>query len=147
MSLKYIKIFWPYFQSRKNWFLTGWRYTSLFEWCNLFIETKLSGRIISKNGEFIWPPRSCDLVPLDYFVRNSVTPKKAITKNLFIWVFLECIWLSKYAPTFAEREDDVYNEPTFRYFDLFIRYFFLKTFDQVLFETDIKWIFGTWSPS
>ena len=26
------------------------------------------GRLISRNGDVNWPPRSCDLTPLDYFL-------------------------------------------------------------------------------
>lgn len=32
-------------------------------------------RIISKNGDVNWPPRSCDLTPLDYFLWGAVKDK------------------------------------------------------------------------
>jgi len=32
-------------------------------------------RIISRNGDVNWPPRSCDLTPLDYFVWGAVKDK------------------------------------------------------------------------
>ena len=28
---------------------------------------KFPGRVISRNGDYNWPPRSCDLTPLDFF--------------------------------------------------------------------------------
>lgn len=32
-------------------------------------------RIISRNGDVNWPPRSCDLTPLDYFLWGAVKDK------------------------------------------------------------------------
>ena len=32
-------------------------------------------RIISRNGDVTWPPRSCDLTPLDYYVWGAVKDK------------------------------------------------------------------------
>ena len=32
-------------------------------------------RIISRGANVIWPPRSCDLTPLDYYLRGSVKDK------------------------------------------------------------------------
>lgn len=32
------------------------------------IATKFGDRIISRNSEVNWPPRSCDMTPLDYFL-------------------------------------------------------------------------------
>ena len=36
------------------------------------LETKFGGRVISRNGPVGWPPRSCDLTPLDYFLWSYV---------------------------------------------------------------------------
>ena len=33
------------------------------------------GRLISRNGDVNWPPRSCDLTQLDYFLWSAVTDK------------------------------------------------------------------------
>ncbi|KZC03964.1 hypothetical protein WN55_01224 [Dufourea novaeangliae] len=33
---------------------------------------KFPDRIISRNSAVNWPPRSCDLTPLDYFLRGYV---------------------------------------------------------------------------
>ena len=32
-------------------------------------------RIISRRGDVIWPPRSCDLTPLDYYLWGAVKDK------------------------------------------------------------------------
>ena len=32
-------------------------------------------RIISRRTEVVWPPRSCDLTPLDYYLRGVVKDK------------------------------------------------------------------------
>ena len=32
-------------------------------------------RIISRRGDFVWPPRSCDLTPLDYYLWGDVKDK------------------------------------------------------------------------
>ncbi|KOC58819.1 hypothetical protein WH47_02294 [Habropoda laboriosa] len=29
-----------------------------------------NGRVISRGGDINWPPRSCDLTPLDFFLRG-----------------------------------------------------------------------------
>ena len=31
------------------------------------LREKFPGRVISRNGDYNWPPRSCDLTPLDLF--------------------------------------------------------------------------------
>ena len=33
-----------------------------------FLQTKFHGRVISRRGDVNWPPRSCDLTPLDFFL-------------------------------------------------------------------------------
>ena len=33
------------------------------------------GRLISRDGDVNWPPRSCDLTPLDYFLWGAVKDK------------------------------------------------------------------------
>ena len=33
------------------------------------------GRVISQNGDYNWPPRSCDLTPLDFFLWDCVKDK------------------------------------------------------------------------
>ncbi|GFY10207.1 uncharacterized protein TNCV_2628861 [Trichonephila clavipes] len=39
---------------------------------NRFIERHVSDRLISRFGPVNWPPRSCDLTPLDYFLWGYV---------------------------------------------------------------------------
>ena len=36
----------------------------------------LDGRVISLNGDINWPPSSCDLIPLDYFLWSTI--KKSV---------------------------------------------------------------------
>ena len=36
------------------------------------LQTKIGERVISRNGSVGWPPRSCDLTPLDYFLCGYV---------------------------------------------------------------------------
>ena len=36
------------------------------------LETKFEERLISRNGPVGWPPRLCDLTPLDYFLWGYV---------------------------------------------------------------------------
>ena len=33
------------------------------------------GTVISRNSDYNWPPRSCDLTPLDFFLRGYVKDK------------------------------------------------------------------------
>ena len=39
------------------------------------LREKFPGRVISRNGDFDWPPRSCDLTPLDFFLWGYVKNK------------------------------------------------------------------------
>ena len=39
---------------------------------NALLKTKFDERVISRNGPVNWPPRSCDLTPLDYFLWGYV---------------------------------------------------------------------------
>ena len=41
---------------------------------------KFPGRVISRNGDVNWAPRSCDLSPLDYFLWGYV--KSQVCKNI-----------------------------------------------------------------
>ena len=47
------------------------------------LETKFGERVISRNGPVGWPPRSCDLKPLDYFlwgyIKSMVCANKPAT--------------------------------------------------------------------
>ena len=36
---------------------------------------KFPGRVISLNGDYNWPPRSCDLTPLDFFLWGYMKDK------------------------------------------------------------------------
>ena len=36
------------------------------------LKTRFAERVISRNGPVGWPPRSCDLTPLDYFLWGYV---------------------------------------------------------------------------
>ena len=39
------------------------------------LREKFRGRVISRNGDYNWPPRSCDLTPLDFFLWDYVKDK------------------------------------------------------------------------
>ena len=39
------------------------------------LRKKFPGRVISRNGDYNWPPRSCDLTPLDFFLWSYVKDK------------------------------------------------------------------------
>ena len=39
------------------------------------LHEKFPGRIISRNSEVSWPPRSCDLTPLDFFLWGHLKSK------------------------------------------------------------------------
>lgn len=39
------------------------------------LREKFPGRVISRNGDINWPPRSCDLTPLDFFLWGYVKSK------------------------------------------------------------------------
>lgn len=39
------------------------------------LRTVFEDRIISRNADVIWPPRSCDLTPLDYYLWGAVKDK------------------------------------------------------------------------
>ena len=39
------------------------------------LREKFLGRVISRNCDYNWPPRSCDLTPLDFFLRGYVKHK------------------------------------------------------------------------
>ena len=39
------------------------------------LREKFPGRVISRNGDYKWPPRSCDLTPLDFFLWGYVKDK------------------------------------------------------------------------
>lgn len=44
------------------------------------LRTKFNGRLISKRGDVNWPPRSCDLTPLDYFLWGYLKDKVYVSK-------------------------------------------------------------------
>ena len=39
------------------------------------LREKFLGRVISRKGDYNWPPRSCDLTPLDFFLWGYVKDK------------------------------------------------------------------------
>ena len=39
------------------------------------LRTVFENRIISRNSDVVWPPRSCDLTPLDYYLWEAVKDK------------------------------------------------------------------------
>lgn len=39
------------------------------------LRTKFNGRVISRHGDIHWPPRSCDLTPLDFFLWGYLKEK------------------------------------------------------------------------
>ena len=44
------------------------------------LQTKFNGRVISQRGDVNWPPRSCDLTPLDFFLWGYLKDKVYINK-------------------------------------------------------------------
>ncbi|XP_011859170.1 PREDICTED: uncharacterized protein LOC105556688 [Vollenhovia emeryi] len=44
------------------------------------LNTKFEGRVISRRGDVMWPPRSCDLTPLDFLLWGFLKGK-VYTKN------------------------------------------------------------------
>ena len=44
------------------------------------LQEKFPGRVLSRKGDVNWPPRSCDLTPLDYFPWGYVKSKVYETK-------------------------------------------------------------------
>lgn len=44
------------------------------------LRTKFPGRVISRNGDINWPPRSCDLTPLDFFLWGYLKGRVFINK-------------------------------------------------------------------
>ena len=45
---------------------------------------KFPGRVISRNGDYNWPPRSCDLTPLDFFLWGYMKDKVYADASLSI---------------------------------------------------------------
>ena len=39
------------------------------------LRTVFEDRIISRGADVVWPPRSCDLTPLDYYLQGGVKDK------------------------------------------------------------------------
>ena len=50
-----------------------------------FLRSKFPQRVISRNADFNWPPRSCDLTPVDFFLwgflKSRVYANKPQTVN------------------------------------------------------------------
>ena len=44
------------------------------------LRNKFNGRVISRNGDVNWPPRSCDLTPLDFFLWGYLKEKVYVDK-------------------------------------------------------------------
>ena len=42
---------------------------------SMFCALFLKGRIISRRADVVWPPRSCDLTPLDYYLWSAAKDK------------------------------------------------------------------------
>ena len=63
---------------RMTWTTFGFNRTAQLAIANVTIEllgTVFENRIISRNSDVNWPPRSCDLSPLDYFLWGAVKDK------------------------------------------------------------------------
>ena len=54
---------------------TGRRYYYTAEAKLNVLRPVFEDRIISRRGEVVWPPRSCDLTPLDYYLWGAVKDK------------------------------------------------------------------------
>lgn len=39
------------------------------------LQTRFEGKLLSRNGDVNWPPRSCDLTPLDFFLWDYIKSK------------------------------------------------------------------------
>ncbi|XP_075149032.1 uncharacterized protein LOC142222665 isoform X2 [Haematobia irritans] len=46
----------------------------------VLLRNKFNGRVISRNGDVKWPPRSCDLTPLDFFLWGYLKEKVYVDK-------------------------------------------------------------------
>ncbi|GFT30796.1 uncharacterized protein TNCV_759671 [Trichonephila clavipes] len=53
-------------------------------------------RLISRFGPVNWPPRSCDLTPLDYFLWGYVKSMRISHKRLTIWTTTFAVLLPIY---------------------------------------------------
>ena len=56
---------------------TGWRYVPQAETILDVLRPVFEDRIVSRRADVIWPPRSCDLKPLDfYLIKNKCYANK-----------------------------------------------------------------------
>jgi hypothetical protein len=51
------------------------------ETAELLREKKIPGRVVSRNGDQNWPPRSCDLTPCDFFLWGFVKSRVCANKQ------------------------------------------------------------------
>ena len=65
------------------------------------LETKFGERVISRNGPVAWSPRSCDLMPLDYFLWDYVKSMVYANKPATIDEFRTNVKLQQYRPIYA----------------------------------------------
>ena len=65
------------------------------------LETKFAERVNSRKGSVGWPSRSCDLMPLDYFLWGYV--KSTSHRRLMNFVRISNAQLQQYRPDFCKR--------------------------------------------
>ena len=77
-------------------------------------------RIISRRADVVWPPRSCDLTPLDYYIWGALKDKCYTDKPETIFVKLHTIdnvlknWTDRVGYCMASRGSHL-NEIIFHY--------------------------------
>ena len=62
---------WPHLQaidSERMWFQQDFATCHTSRDTIALLREKFPGRVLSRNGDQNWPPRSCDLTPCDYFL-------------------------------------------------------------------------------
>ena len=55
----------------------------------VFLRPVFEDRIISRRADVVWPPRSCDLTPLDFYLQVAVKDKCYADKPETIDAFLK----------------------------------------------------------
>ena len=84
------------------------RYLVSTGWCNLS-HISCQNRYIASNvwwskwSDVNWPPRICDLTPLDYFLSGVVEEKSYPNKQLSIWRPIFLIQLPRYDPLHSKK--------------------------------------------
>ena len=70
-------------------------------------------RIISHRADVVWPPRSCDLIPLDYYLLQF---KVDFERQIFGKLFMAILFILK---VFARRRVEDVSKMPMKYFSIF----------------------------